>query len=44
MNIISHTQPKPAKKLTLNKETVRQLSGAQPTDVQFTPTRDGCMA
>ena len=38
MNSNITTQAKSAKKLALNKETVRQLSGAQPKIGTFGPT------
>jgi hypothetical protein len=38
MNTTSNTQPKAAKKLTLNKETVRLLSSTQIMTGTFGPT------
>jgi hypothetical protein len=35
MNTTSNTQPKAAKKLSLNKETIRQLTTAQGTGKQI---------
>jgi hypothetical protein len=38
MNTIANTQAKPAKKLTLSKETIRQLSSTQIMTGTFGPT------